>query len=407
MKTVLYFIPEFPRISETFIEREVAHLLNNPEIDLHVFSLQKASGSTSAAVLKKTTYKRLKIKHLPRLFVFFVKNVHKLPLLINLASGPDRLSYLRRYWHVIKSFGYAMFFSEFSPDHIHAHFFSEPSNIAMFASKILNVPFSVSAHARDIFVDATLLPIKAKEAKFVAICNQRAWGRALELVGNEYRHKLHMIYHGIDHEKIFSFPPSLDKPAKPVIFLGGTRLVEKKGIKYVIEASKLLKERGIDHVVNLVGPGPLFKELSELITHLGLEDTVIIHGGGNGTPFAVVADHYKIADIFVFPSFETGEGDMDGVPTVVIEASMAKLPIITTNAGSISDLITRENGIIIPQKNSQAIANAIEELLLNPELRESLGKKAYEKAVKMFDINKNISTLASYFLQKTKAKDFC
>jgi len=93
------------------------------------------------------------------------------------------------------------------------------------------------------------------------------------------------------------------------------------------------------HRVDLVGPGDLYDQLVKMVSELNLQDTVYIHGNGNGTPFEEVLEYYKVADIFVLPSIETNDGDVDGVPTVVIEAAMAKLPIISTDAGAITDLI--------------------------------------------------------------------
>ena len=167
----------------------------------------------------------------------------------------------------------------------------------------------------------------------------------------------------------------------------------------MIQASKILVDKGITHRVDLVGPGNLYQELSKLIVELGLQETVFIHGNGKGTPFKEVLEYYKVADIFVLPSIETGAGDVDGVPTVVIEAAMAKLPIISTNAGAITDLIENGvTGIIIGQKDPQAIADTIEHLLTDKVLSDQLAQTAYTKAVKMFNIDNNVKQLERLLL---------
>jgi glycosyltransferase involved in cell wall biosynthesis len=164
----------------------------------------------------------------------------------------------------------------------------------------------------------------------------------------------------------------------------------------MIEASKILHDKGIAHRVDLVGPGDLYQDLDKMIGDIGLRDTVFIHGSGKGTPFKEVLEYYKVADIFVLPSIETDAGDVDGVPTVCIEAAMAKLPIVSTNAGGITDLIEDGvTGIIVEQKNPQAIAESVEKLLSDKELADKLSLKAYSKAVQMFDITKNTGELES------------
>ena len=300
---------------------------------------------------------------------------------------------------MLKGMAYAKVFSEYRPDHIHVHFLSNFSTVAMVAAQVLNIPFSVSAHAKDALVDSSLVLTKVQRAKFITICNKRTWQAVIDKIPAELAPKVKLTYHGIDHEKIFSGPSRLPKPSRPVIFMGGTRLVEKKGVRYVIEASKLLKDRGIDHQIELVGPGPLYQELQHIIDSLDLSQNVFIHGEGKGTPFDQVVDYYKIADVFVFPSIETSEGDMDGVPTVVIEGALAKIPIITTSAGSITDLIDHEDsGIIIPQKDAAILANQIERLLSDSALRARLVTNAFQKASSMFHLDNNIKKLQELLL---------
>jgi glycosyltransferase involved in cell wall biosynthesis len=155
------------------------------------------------------------------------------------------------------------------------------------ASIILNIPFSISGHARDVFLEGTLIPVKVKYANFVALCNGYSYKKCVEIAGEDTYGKIHKIFHGVNLD-LFKEASKIGKPAEPLIFLGGTRLVEKKGIRYMIEDSKLLKDRGIKHQVILVGLGDLYGELKEHIKKLDLEDTVIIKGGVKGTPFEKV-----------------------------------------------------------------------------------------------------------------------
>ncbi len=393
-KNVLYFVPEFPRISETFIEREVAKLIEWGNLDIQILSLAKASGSTSDAVLKRTVYTKLGIGDLVNGLTYLLKKPNKVISLFFQTQKTTQRNLVQHLYFFVKALGYTKIIWKHKPDHIHVHFLSWPSTLVMIASEMLAIPFSVSAHARDVFLEGELLATKADTARFLTICNSYAYNKALaKITDEESRKKVKLIYHGINPD-MFRVEDQRVQDDVVRIFLGGTRLVEKKGLKYMIQASHMLKSEGLKHSVDIVGPGPLYSELKEQIAKLGLEDTVAIHGEGRGTPFSEVLNYYKKADLFVFPSIETAEGDVDGVPTVVIEAAMAKLPIIATNAGAITDLIENDHtGVLIPQKDAEAIAKAVKSLIQDTKKAITLAENAYTKAVSMFNIETNIGQL--------------
>jgi colanic acid/amylovoran biosynthesis glycosyltransferase len=396
MKRVLYFIPEFPRISETFIEREVAKLIELSTLDITILSLAKASGTTSQKVYERTQYRRINwLTCFLALGYFFLKP-HRVITSFKRYFQGNNSSVLKKLHLFLKSVAYTKLIENQKPEHIHVHFFSWPSSTVMIASTILEIPYSISGHAKDVFLEGELIKEKLKTCKFMSICNSYAYNKTLEVAGESSdTEKIHLIYHGVD-PKVFEGKSLLPKVTVPRIFLGGTRLVEKKGITYMIEASKLLLDKGILHQVDLVGPGELYDQLTDQTKKLGLEKTVLVHGEGKGTPFSEVLEYYKVADVFVLPSIETKDGDVDGVPTVVIEAAMAKIPIISTNAGGITDLITDNvTGILVPQKDPTAIAEAIEKLLTDRPFAEKLMTNAYNKAIGMFDLEQNIGKLES------------
>jgi len=393
-KKVLYFVPEFPRISETFIEREVAKLIEWGNLDIQILALTKASGNTSDAVLKRTVYTRLGIGELINGLTYLFKKPNKVVSLFFKTQKTNQRNLIQHLYFFVKALGYTKIIGGLNPNHIHVHFLSWPSTLVMVASEILTLPFSVSAHARDVFLEGELLAVKAQTCKFMSICNSYAYKKALEKITDEdTRKKVKLIYHGINPD-LFTKTDGETRHEGINIFLGGTRLVEKKGLKYMIQASYTLKNEGFTHTVDIVGPGPLYPELKKQIAELGLEDTVLLHGEGKGTPFSEVLDYYKKANLFVFPSIETAEGDVDGVPTVVIEAAMAKLPIIATNAGAITDLIENDRtGVLIPQRDAKAIAEAVKALMQDTKKAATLAENAYTKAVAMFNIETNIGQL--------------
>ncbi len=394
-KKVVYFIPEFPRLTETFIEREVAKLIERGNVDLTVVAVKKATGSTSPEVLAHTVYARPNLLDLVQgLFRYAARS----PQAFKLISGNDMASIVNRYLLFIKSFGYANIFSKYNPAHLHAHFLSWPSTVGMVAATLMNIPYSISGHARDVMVDGTLIAAKVRTAKFIAICNKYAYQSCKDQAKGENCANVYQQYHGVDVAKLNLEKIQAAAPSRPFIFIG-SRLVEKKGLDYAIQASRLLKDKGIAHEMHIVGPGPLYEKLLQQIAALGVTDTVMIHGEGKGLPWQEILPFYKQAAVFAHPSIDTSTGDADGVPTFIIEAALCKLPIVTTDAGSIADLIiNNETGLVVEQRNAQDLADALAKIINNPKLGKSLGENAYNKASEMFSLDKNIAELEQLLL---------
>jgi len=164
---------------------------------------------------------------------------------------------------------------------------------------------------------------------------------------------IYLFYHGVDIKNIYESVSGSDyRPEKPLILAVG-RLVEKKGFKYLIEASKILKDRGLDFTVNIIGSGPLYKDLLSQIEDLDLEENVKILGENKGLSNEDTLMYFKSANIFTFPSVETAEGDVDGIANVLLEAGIFKVPVVSTNAGSTGELIIDgDTGLVVPQENS-------------------------------------------------------
>ena len=408
-KKILIFVPEFPVLTETFIERDISKLIQNDKLDISILAMKKGSGSMTAVVEKHFSKSRLTILDSFMAGFFFITKPGLTFKAYRLVLKDKSKSLLGRIYLFLKSVGYTKVFQKHHPDEIHAHFLSDPSTIAMVASIILQIPFSINAHARDVTEYPTLPGEKIKNAKFVSVCNSNAYNKILRLAqpkGSEtfefagnLASKIKLIRHGIDENEIFSVPLELKKAARPMIISGGTRLVAKKGLEYLIGASEILKKRGISHELHITGPGNLYGQLTDMLKKRGLEDMVFIHGDGKGVPFSLISQYYRVADVLVLPSIDLDSGDADGIPNALIEASLAKLAIVTTDAGSITELIeTGVNGILVPQKNSEAIATEIEKLIFDENKRHELGENAYKKAKEMFDTEKNAGELANLFI---------
>lgn len=398
-KKIVIFIPEFPVLTETFIQRDIVKLVELGNLDVRVVCLKKGKSNLHESLVDVVHQVSLSpFDILAGLNYFFTKK-EQIKQIRHILKGDLTKNVFSKYYLMFKSLGYASILSQFEPDEIHIHFYSDFSTIGMFAALVLEVPFSINAHARDVFEYPHLPKSKGSLAKFIAICNSLAHKRCMEIsgVGQE---KVHLIYHGIDPGTVFSKDLKRKKNEIPTVFMGGTRITEKKGINYMIEASRILKDRGIRHRVDLVGVGEGYAELVALINQKELEDTFFIHGEGKGLPFSEVSKFYFSSDIFALPIVKTKEGDSDGIPNVIIEAALARLPVVTTNAGSVSELIINDKtGVVVPQKDPQTLATEIEKLIFDEDKKTRLAEAAYKRAVEMFDSEKNVKKLEKLLLE--------
>lgn len=409
LKKVLIFVPSFPNLTETFIEREVAELAKSKKFNAILISLNKGKGSLSKSSESITVYKRLHILNLLLGFTYIFTKPKRVLLAFSLIKRNPNRSFINTLYLLIKSLGYAKIFSAYKPDIILAHFMSESSTLCLIISKLLGCELAISAHAKDIFQEkgeqnenAELIKEKVANSKFITICNENAYNHVKKLSGVSDPKNVFLKYHGIDFNDLmerFKKAREQEKPNVPVLFSIG-RAVEKKGFKYLIGASKILKDKRIEHVFYLViAEGPLFNDIKQRIEELELIDCIKIIGDGKGMPFDDVLSFYKIADFLIMPSINTDLKDVEGVPNALIEAAFLKIPIVTTDAGSILDFIQPEKeGIIVKQKDSRDLAEGIEKILTSKTLQRELTENASKKAKEMFDISKNIIQLEDLIL---------
>lgn len=408
-KKVLIFIPEFPGLTETFIEREVSKLAESNSLQVTVLSIKKGAGTLSDMSRNVTKYIELTWEDAllsSKYFLLYPLRVFK-ALLIVLKNKNRTL--LENIYLFLKSVGYTNAFEKHHPDIIYAHFMSEPSTICLVSSIILNKDYAISAHAKDVLQEVgpisenvELINAKVTQAKFIAVCNDNAYKKLLKKCEIKYPKNIYLKYHGIDDiwlkEKL-KLATGPFKPKKPILISIG-RFVEKKGFTYLLEAAHLLKEKEIEFKLYIVGaPGPLYDGIKDMLKVLELSDVVEIVGEGEGVSFDEILGYYKVADIFVFPSVNVSLGDADGIPNVLIEAAFLNIPIITTDAGSITDFITdKKEGLIVAQRDSRDLARSLEKLLDNKELQKKLAKNAHTKALELFNIDTNVKEIEKLLL---------
>jgi glycosyltransferase involved in cell wall biosynthesis len=258
--------------------------------------------------------------------------------------------------------------------------------VAELVKRFSGITFSFTAHAKDIYLSRKQeLARKIQAAEFVLTCT----GYNQKYLQDIYAGPtpIYLAYHGIDLSK-FNNLDRAPHPAEPPLILSVGRFCDKKGFPYLIEACRVLKARGCTFRCSIVGWGPLRDDLERMIVELNLSDCVSLV---NEMTQDQLVHLYMTAGMFVLPCILTDNGDRDGIPNVLIEAMAMRVPVISTEVSGIPELVEHmENGILVPEKNSTALADAIELLLSHPDLRSRFAEKGRAKVVKQFTLENNV-----------------
>ncbi len=277
---------------------------------------------------------------------------------------------------------------------LYAHFLHTPASVARYAAIMRGIPWAFSAHAKDIWTSpdweiTEKLAADATGADFGATCTAYGAARLRGLAADPAR--IDLIYHGLDLSR-FPKPPerSTRQPNDPFHLLSVGRLVEKKGFDRMVAALALLPSSLNWHWTH-IGGGPLGSELNEQAMASGVDDRIIWRGACD-QPEVIAA--MRKADLFVLPSRIASDGDRDGLPNVLMEASSQHLPILSTAVSAIPEFI--ENGIhgTLTDYGAQAIATAITDLAKNPEHAAAMADAALLRLQNEFGMEPGIVRLS-------------
>jgi glycosyltransferase involved in cell wall biosynthesis len=290
--------------------------------------------------------------------------------------------------------------------HLHAHFANVPTTVAKIVKHLTGIGYSFTAHAKDVYLTPpSELARKIKEAKCVLTCTavNQHYLAGLADQGTPVR----LAYHGVDVSR-FRALSSGDSPQNdgvPLI-LSVARLCEKKGLEFLIEACRILVDRGVAFQCCIVGYGPLEDKLQKMIASLALRDTVFLLGKMTQDQLAQL---YPQSNLFVLPCMVLENGDQDGIPNVLFEAMVCGVPIISTEIPGVCELIEhRKNGLLVEQRNSPALADAMELLIGSPGLRNDLARKGRQTVLAGFTREssaRNVYNIFSSVLDSAESSD--
>ena len=279
--------------------------------------------------------------------------------------------------------------TEWEADHIHCHWGGTTATMAMIASQFSGVPWSLTLHRWDI-VENNLLALKARQASMVRFISEDGFlmGKGLGMPDSGHVRVLHM---GVDM-------PALPSEARPSgrIILCPARLVDVKGHKFLLEAWKTLKDKGVDGELWLAGDGPLRPSLERLSAKLGLRGSVRFLGMVPHKRLLEMYEQFGVAAV-VLPSIDLGAGCHEGIPVALAEAMSYGIPVVATRTGGTTELIQPGTGLLVAPQDSPALARAIESLLKDPLGAQKLGKYGRSRVAQEFDIHRIASELESVF----------
>jgi glycosyltransferase involved in cell wall biosynthesis len=392
----------WPRLSETFIAQEIAGL-EARGVALEIWSLRrptdKARHPVHDRVAGRVVYLPEYLKDDPRRVFEGWRQARRLPgyalarrkFLADLRRDPTA--------NRVRRWGQALVLAAELPasiDRLYAHFLHTPASVTRYAAALRGLPWSVSAHAKDIWTSAPWeISEKLEDAAWLVTCTGVGLQRLKELAPHPER--LRLVYHGLDFAHLPPPPPARPRrdgrdAADPVVILSIGRKVEKKGYGDLLQAlAKLPPE--LHWRFEHVGAGELSETLKTQAAALGIAQRCIWHGA---QPQKAVFAALARADLFVLASKRAADGDQDGLPNVLMEAAHQGLPLVSTRAAAIGEFIEDGvNGLLVapgaPDELTQALARAVGD----PELRARHAARAGEILRTRFSFEDGVDWIAN------------
>jgi glycosyltransferase involved in cell wall biosynthesis len=415
-KQIGYLLRSYPRLSQTFILNEILALekigvsiqifaLTNPHekvVQMQVNEVQAPVHYLEEATQPRPLGNILKenVEVARRYFKGYIRSL----FYIAANNGIDQGYIASSRWDCFLQAVYLIYLlilKERSTgkkiDHLHAHFAHDPALIAYLVHGMTGIPFSFTAHARDLYqVPEKVLTHRIRQSNAVITCCQANLDY-LNQIAPSQQSKFSLVYHGVNL-KDFQQIPNRDAsslPENPIILSVG-RLVEKKGFQDLLQALLIVKERGEPFHCTIYGDGPLREQLERWIEEHGMAGEVRLMGDCTQQELISI---YQKATLFILTPMQTEDGDRDGIPNVLVEAMAVGLPVITTAVAGIPELVeNNQNGLLYQPHDVEGISAGIIELLRNADKRKQLGDAGSKKVREQFDVAQAAKKLKTLFV---------
>ena len=389
---ITYLVSKYPAVSHTFIQREVARLrglgwriqtvsVNEPDAPPAGAMADYATEAQNTHVIKRQVLRQA----LSALGWAVLR--HPLRLLKATRFMLGHQPTLKSPVYLIEALILARRMAQDGQTRLHVHFGNAAASVGLLASVFSGCRFTLTVHGPDEFeqAHAQQLGLKIRHAEQVVCISRYARQQAMRYSTPEDWPKLVVCPLGVDAEEFGGEPP-IHPPHQPLRLLCVGRLCAAKGQHLLLLAMDELRARGLECRLDLVGDGPDRQSLEATSRTLQLQTRVTFHGA---VGIAQVRQFMRQADLFVLPSFA------EGVPVVLMEAMATGVPCISTTITGIPELITHnEEGILVPPGDAHALAEQIQRLALDPELRCRLAQRGREKVQHSYNLGRNVARLS-------------
>lgn len=401
-KNIAYVSLWFPLSSETFIFREVKQL-RQKGLPIFVYTLYglRSKGLSDEMTSYNGPLTRIGLRHTFNVFKAFVKHLYKKPAFTwqcirecLLRKMRDLEAMAENSVCFFEAFYLAELLKKDNIQLIHAPWANGSATAAWVASRISGIPFAMTGRARDIHPQDGLLREKLRDCVFMRTNNKANVEYLASFCEQEQRQKIHLVYNSLTLKENMESSVYMKPPYK---LLAVGRFCGKKGFDILLRALHKLKQEGFLFHLTLVGDGFLFYKLKYLCKKLQLQDVVSMPGFvPNNKLIKYIGEH----DVMITPSVIHKSGDRDGIPNVIMEALSSRLPVIATDISGIGEVvINNETGLLIAQRDVDALVQAIKTMCADRENALHLAEKGRELVKKMFDSEVNTQALYDLYIK--------
>ncbi|MEB3274009.1 MAG: glycosyltransferase [Prochlorothrix sp.] len=393
---IAYLSGQYPRATDTFIQREVA-LLRQQGLEIHTFSVRRTGkehlvGPEQQEEWKNTYYllppnlANLGLAHLQLLGRSPGRYLRSIGLALKTAQ-PGLRGLLYQLFYFIEAGILADQLKKRRIKHLHNHIASSSCTVAMLAAELGGFGFSFTMHGPHIFFEPYRwhLTEKLKRAQFVACIGHFCRSQGYYFAPISHWASLHIIHCGV--EPRLYLPSTHTEERKRLLYVG--RLSPEKGVPVLLESLRSVQETHPDVSLTIVGDGPARREWEQWVAQYGLSNQVDFVGYRSQQE---VRQYLRETDVFVLPSFA------EGVPVSLMEAMAASVPVVATQVAGVSELVEAGvSGYVVPPGSAEALTDALVQLLNSPEQRSRMGTAGRAKVEAEFNLEFEAEKLAQLF----------
>ena len=398
MKRIAYLLHRFPAITDTFIKREIRSL-QKAGTEVQVISVWTPDKTETTAeilaewaadtkfILPRSSFSTLRI-----LFAWMNHSPRRVFTTLRLALSTSRPGW-RGFTYQTFYFAEALLAADIlrrdAVDHVHNHIGDQSGTVTMLAAKLAGIGYSITFHGWPVFFDAEYSRIKEKvlAAEFTRSISYFCRSQLMMFSGREDPASFKIVHCGLNIEK-YDYRPPRERVAR---LFCAARLSPEKGQTFIIEALKILHQRGYPLELRLAGDGPSRARLKSLSEERQIAEYVNFLG--NLTEDQVISE-LQASDLFMLSSF------VEGVPVSAMEAMAVGVPVIATNVGGTGELVEDgRTGVLVRPSDPKALADAVARLIEDYPLRLHIARFGRQRVLEEFDVERETAKLNGYLLE--------